>query len=382
MKRTAIAAFMLALPVLLYSQGLKPVFPPNPRMAALGGPHAASSQGVDAIFENPAGFAADGRIINVGSLVPQVTGPVFDIANLLMGNSSDFLDNVPSILDDSGRLFIQLDMAGPLSFSYVGSGLGFGLYNRTVATINAASILNASLTVQEDLLLAGGYAHRLLLGDGRHILDLGIMPKGFMRSHVTVDGSIEELTDVVESPGSLMDSSTFTVVSSIGFDAGARWSPSDSFALGLVIRDVYSPAIITEYSNLEAFRQDPSAAKESTEYSTVPADLSIGVAYYAPFAAFRRLGIDMSVYLDYRNILNLFEPVPRNPILNVGLGTEVILLDILSFRAGVNDALPAAGFGLDLSFFTLSLAMYGSELGLDPGKRPAYNVVVALDFRY
>jgi hypothetical protein len=381
MRKPALAALLFVLPMFLYAQEISPVFPPSPRMAALGGPHAASVQGVDAIFENPAGFAVEGRTINVSSLVPLVTGPVFDIANLVMGGG-DIATGIPNILDPAGRLYVQLDLAGPLSFSYVGSGLGFGLYNRTIATINAASILNASLTIQEDLLLAGGYAHRLLLGDGRHVVDLGIMPKGFMRSLVTVDGSIEDLMDVMGNPGSLMSGSTFSVVSGIGFDAGARWSPSDSFALGLVIRDAYSPAIITEYSDLDAFRQDPSAAKLSTEYSKVPTDLSIGVAYYAPFAAFRRLGIDMSVYLDYRDILNLFAPVPRNPILNVGLGTEVILLDILSFRAGVNDALPAAGFGLDLSFFTLSLAMYGSELGLDPGKRPAYNVVVALDFRY
>lgn len=382
MKQLVFIVLILVLPLTSHAQGLKPVFPPSPRMAALGGPHAASVQGVDAIFENPAGFAVDGRIINVASLVPQITGPVFDIANLLMGDSDNLLDNIPSILDDSGRLFIQLDLAGPLSFSYVGSGLGFGLYNRTIATINAASILNASLTIQEDLLLAGGYAHRLRLGDGRHILDLGIMPKGFMRTFVSVEGSIDALMDVVEAPASLMNDSTLTMVSGIGFDVGARWSPSDSFALGLVLRDAYSPAIITEYSDLESFRQNPSAAKESTEYDFVSPDLSIGLAYHAPFAAFRRLGIDLSVYLDYRDILNLLAVVPRNPVLNVGLGAELILLDIVSFRAGINDALLAAGFGLDLSFFTLSLAMYGRELGLDPGKRPAYNVVVALDFRY
>jgi hypothetical protein len=381
MKRPALAALLLVLPMLAYSQGLSPVFPPSPRMAALGGPHAASAQGVDAIFENPAGFAVDGRIINVSSIVPQVTGPVFDIANLLMG-SGDLATGIPGILDAAGRLYVQLDLAGPLSFSYVGSGLGFGLYNRTVATINASSLFEASLTIQEDLLLAGGYAHRFVLA-GTHIVDIGIMPKGFMRSFVSIDGDIEDLlalTSVVSDPASLMSDPDFTVVSGIGFDVGARWSPSPSFALGLVARDAYSPAIVSGYSSMNAFLDGSSSP--DTEYKLIPADLSVGVAYNAPFAAFRRLGIDLSVYIDYRDILNLLAPVPRNPILNVGIGTELILLDIMSFRAGINDALPAAGFGLDLSFFTLSLAMYGSELGLEPGKRPAYNVVVALDFRY
>ncbi|MFH2113474.1 MAG: hypothetical protein ABIJ86_03065 [Spirochaetota bacterium] len=381
MKRPALAALLIALPLFAYSQVLSPVFPPSPRMAALGGPHAASAQGVDAIFENPAGFAVDGRIINVSSIVPQVTGPVFDIANLLMGGG-DLEAGIPSILDSAGRLYVQLDMAGPLSFSYIGSGLGFGLYNRTLATINASSLLNASLILQEDLLLAGGYAHRFVLAETQ-IIDIGIMPKGFMRSLVSIDGTIEDLldlVDVVADPTSLMSDYEFTVVSGIGFDAGARWSPSSSFAVGLVVRDAYSPAIISGYSSMNAFL-DGSSSPE-TEYQLIPADLSVGVAYNAPFAAFRRLGIDLSVYLDYRDILDLLTPVPRNPILNVGLGAELILLDILSFRAGINDALLAAGFGLDLSFFSLSLAMYGSELGLEPGKRPSYNVVIALDFRY
>jgi hypothetical protein len=336
---------------------------------------------VDAIFENPAGFAVDGRIINVSSIVPQVTGPVFDIANLLMGGG-DLTTGIPSILDPAGRLYVQLDLAGPVSFSYVGSGLGFGLYNRTIATINATSLLHSRLTLQEDLLLAGGYAHRFILA-GTQIVDVGIMPKGFMRSLVSVDGTVEDLlalVDVVSDPGILMSDYDFTVVSGIGFDVGARWSPNSSFALGLVVRDAYSPAIISAYPSMNAFLDGSSSPDR--EYKRIPADLSVGVAYNAPFAAFRRLGIDLSVYLDYRDILNLLAALPRNPILNVGLGTELILLDILSFRAGINDALLAAGFGLDLSFFTLSLAMYGRELGLEPGKRPAYNVVVAIDFRY
>lgn len=379
MKHKYLLVLALLLPLAGWSQSLIPVFPPSPRMAALGGPHAASAQGVDAIFENPAGFAVDGRVINISSLVSQVTGPVFDIANMLV--SGDVIGDFPSLVDSTG-LYVQMDAGGPLSFSYVGSGLGFGLYNRTVFTINAASVLDASLTVQEDLLLAGGYAHRFRLGEGRHIIDAGIMPKGFMRTFITRDGTIEDLLDLVDSPNLLMNGSAFTMISGIGFDAGLRWSPGDSFALGLVLRDAYSPAIITEYTNLGDFREDASAAKVSTDYSFVSPDLSLGVVYHAPFAAFQKLGIDLSVYLDYRDILDLLSTIPRNPILNTGLGAELILLDILSFRAGINDALLAAGFGLDLSYFTLSLAMYGSELGLDPGKRPVYNVVVALDFRY
>jgi hypothetical protein len=93
--------------------------------------------------------------------------------------------------------------------------------------------------------------------------------------------------------------------------------------------------------------------------------------------------IDSLVFaLDYRDILDLTSLVPRNPILNVGLGVEARVLEIVTLRAGINDALPSAGIGLHLGVCTINLVAYGAELGLDPGDRPYYNLLVDFDFKY
>jgi hypothetical protein len=85
---------------------------------------------------------------------------------------------------------------------------------------------------------------------------------------------------------------------------------------------------------------------------------------------------------DYRDFLDLFKPIYRNPILNATLGTEVIFLDVISLRAGINETYLATGLGLDLTLFQIDLALYGKELGIDPGKRPLLNMDLSLSFQY
>lgn len=366
----------------LSAQTVDAFLPLSARMAALGGPHAASASGLDALFENPAGFAADEEYLSVSSVVVHPAGPVFDLASLMVsGGASGLVSGLSSLLDAKGRLYVDLDLLGPLAFGFVGKGLGFGIYNRTQATINAASLFSASLSLTEEAFLAGGYAHRFTLGDGS-TLDAGIMPKGFVKAGVSLSGSLADLMAVVAVPDALLSGCPFVVTSGLGLDAGVKWTKG-GFAAALVGRDAFSPALVTMYTSFNDFTASPSTSKVgASETVLVPADLSLGVAYEPSFPLLERLGADVLILADYRDLLDLFADIPRNPILNASLGLELTLLDILSLRAGLYDALPSAGFGIDLTFCTFSLAMYGKELGLDPGVRPVYNLIVALDFVY
>jgi len=346
-------------------------------MAALGGPHAASVSGVDAIFENPAGFISDETEFSASALVFNPAGPVFDIVSMLV-SGGDPLADLTSLFDDNGRLYLQADILGPLAFGYAGKGLGFGLYNRTVTTLNAASLMSVAYSISEEFLLAGGYAYRFSFGE-RQTLDVGVMPKGFIRAAIEDTKSLSEVVDLASDPTALLGS-PFTMTSGIGFDVGAIWTFDESLSFGLVARDAYSPAMVTSYADYGAFASDPGSG--TSAYAVVPADLSLGLAYSPRFELLDRLGADLLVLFDYVDILDLFSVIPRNPILNVRVGFEATLLDILALRAGVKDALPTAGFGIDLEAFTFSLAMYGEELGLDPGSRPVFNLLVAFDFKY
>lgn len=363
-------------------QTIDPFVLPSARMAAMGGAHAASVNGLDAIFENPAGFVSDETELGVSALVFNPSGPIFDIAGLVLDGSGDVFAMLPNLFDANGRLYVQADVLGPLAFGYVGKGLGFGLFNRSVATVNAASLLSVTYSVSEEFLLTGGYAYRFFIGS-RQKIELGLMPKGFVRASIGETISLDGIMALVNDPASIMTGSELTMTSGIGFDVGARWSIDDAIAVALVAHDAYSPAMVTTYTSFDAFTASPQDAMVGvSEYAVVPANLSFGVGYNAPFALLDRLGAELLVLIDYVDILDLLATIPRNPILNIGLGVELQLLDILALRAGIKDALPTAGFGIDLTVLEFSLAMYGKELGIEPGARPVYNLLVALDFKY
>ena len=378
MKRTvAILVALALLPLAASAQSVAPFRMPSTRMAALGGPHAASVNGVDSIFENPAGFASEDSELSIASLVINPSGPVFDIAGIILGGN-DLETGLISLLDSSGRLYVSADVLGPLAFAYSGKGLGFGLFNTSNVTVNASSLMTVKYSVSEEFLLVGGYAYRFSLGE-RQTLDVGVMPKGFIRAAIADSKSLSDVVDMASDPGSLLGS-PFTMTSGLGIDIGLRWSYDDLLAIGLVARDAYSPAMVTKYTGYQVFIDSPSSGV--TTNALVPADLSLGFAYSPRSSLLSAMGARVLVLLDYTNILDLFRVLPRNPILNVGLGLEATLLEILSVRAGIKDALPTAGLGIDLSFCTFSLAMYGKELGIEPGSRPVYNLLVSFEFRY
>lgn len=379
MRRTAaILAALTLFPLCAEAQTkVAPFSLPSARMMALGGPHAAAASGLDAIFENPTGFVSEETEFSAASLVLNLTGPIFDVVNMVV-SGGDPLADLPTLFDDNGRLYLQTDILGPLAFGLAGKGLGFGLFNRTMMTLDASSLLAVRYAVSEEFLLAGGYAYRIILSD-RQTLDVGVMPKGFIRATVEDNKSLSDVVDLASDPTDLL-ASPFTMTSGIGVDLGVTWSLDRVLSVGLVARDAYSPAMVTTYADFDTFSGNPGSG--TSEYAVVPADLSVGVAYEPSLVLLDRLGADLLILLDYADILDLFSIIPRNPILNVRAGMELQLLDILSLRAGVKDALPTAGFGINLSAFTFSLSMFGTELGIEPGARPAFNLLVAFDFRY
>jgi hypothetical protein len=382
MKRFIVSCTVLVVAYIsVTAQTVERFAPTSARMAALGGPHAASVAGIDSLFENPAGFVSERTEFIASALVFNPSGPIFDIAGLLLGGTDQLMSELPSLFDDRNRFYASVDVLGPLAFGYVGKGLGFGLFNKSVTTVNAASLLSVAYNVSEEILLAGGYASRFALGP-RQSLDLGIMPKGFIRASIGSRMSLDEFYVLIQDLPSALDS-PFVMTSGVGFDVGVQWSLDDMLTVGLVARDAYSPAMTTTYASYSEFADSPKDSKVGDSVSgLIPADVSLGLAYKPDFEVLDVLGVDVLVLLDYVDILDLFSTIPRHPILNVCLGMELTLLDILSIRAGIKDALPTAGFGIDLSAFTFSLAMYGEELSLEPGGRPVYNLLAALDFKY
>ena len=251
--------------------------PSTGRNFAIGGLHAALADDFSALFANPASLVAVPREIYVSRLGIKATGPIFDIASAFLGGG-DITSSILDILSANGyKLYAGADVVGPIAFGYVGEGLGFGLFNTTRISLNAASASSIGLKAGEDFLLTGGYAFRIDLGRG-HSLDFGITAKGFAR------GEISETLGAVELYGMLSDLSAlldlpFKLTTGVGIDAGLRWNWDEVVAAGLVCRDAYSPALVTTYDNAKAFISDPSSANPVSESVTLDPDLDFGLSW-------------------------------------------------------------------------------------------------------
>jgi hypothetical protein len=363
----AAPSFALELPAFDFS---------SPREKGMGGGHVALADDFSVLLSNPAGLADMRKVVSVADLGIQAMGPVFDIAGMVMGGGASATAITDFLAANNNQLYTGLNLTGPLAFGFTGSGLGFGLFSKLGMTVDVASVSTIEVGVQETLLLVGGYAFRFDLGKG-HELSLGMNAKGFVRGDVLKSTDILGLVSLTSNLGSVL-ASPFTLTTGIGLDAGLRWAWK-GLAAGLVCRDVYSPALVTTFANtMDFFSSVPGA----TSYATIKRSLDLGFAWSPELGRLGEVLDSLVIALDYRDILDLASPVPRNPILNVGLGVETRFLDIVSMRVGINEALLSAGMGLHLGVLTLNIAAYGAERGLDPGIRPYYNLLVDFDFKY
>lgn len=347
---------------------------------ALGGYHAALADDFSVLFSNPAGLVVAKPEFSAARLDLGLSGPVFDIANILI-SSTDVMTDIVNLLIASGyKMYAGADLSGPLSLGYVGEGLGFGVFNRTRVLINASSVSNIKVSLAEEILINGGYAFRIPTGE-RSALDLGLVAKGFIRGSFLLDGGILEFSSLLTNPMAILGEN-FVLTTGIGVDAGLRWNYAETFAVGLACRDAYSPAFISTYSNLTSFISNPSTALVSTDTGLVPPDLSLGLMFRPKIKFLEKVFDEVTFLLDYDDILDLFKPLPRNAILNLDAGIELKVLQILAIRLGFREALPQAGVDFDLDALHIGVSAWGDELGYEPGQRSVYNIAFAFDFVY
>ena len=355
---------------------IEPFTLPSARFFALGGNHTAMADDFYSLFLNPAAFVGIDETFSAAEITLATYGPVFELIDLFRNS-----DNLSSDLDISGLIgpggfAVGLDLAGPLSLGWVGRNLGIGLFNK-IRTSAAVSGTNLKPLVSVELLFVGGYSFRIVDKED-HFFDAGFLAKGFFRGILNMESSILQVESLLENPLGRV----FGTNLGLGLDLGLRYTFRNNLTAALVCYDVYSPVFISSYSSIADFWDDASSSLVESSYATVKRRLDLGVKYRIQSAFLDRYITGFNIMLDYRDFLDLFSLIPRNPILNIGLGVEITLLNALTFRAGITDALPALGFGLDLSFITLDFAMYGRELGFDPGLQPVYAMGVSLLFRY
>ncbi len=349
---------------------VEPFTPPSARLGGMGGSHIALADDFDILFVNPAGFVEVPDSFSFSSITAELRGPALNaIALASQYSGSGVLDL--SSLSTGNELYVSVDMAGPLAIGWVGRGLGLGFFNRSY--LKAESLTGTvNAVAREDIVAIGGYSLSLL-SSGTQRLEIGLAGKGFVRMEAEYS---MPLTDVSALFGNIL-ARPLNVIGGIGLDAGVFYRSGDGFSFAVVCRDAYSPAFISRYASGDAFASGSAAL--SYDEALVRAKLDIGAVIRPNFSFIREYLSSCVFALDYHDLLSLASG--GDPFLPLSLGMELVVLDVLSLRAGVAEALPSFGLGLDLSAARVDFSIAWTRTGGQQTK-PALNINAGVALHY
>jgi hypothetical protein len=341
----------------------------------MGGPHVAYTNDIYALFVNPAAmqWVNQSSILEVSSAF---IGPLDKLAksgSSIMdamkgddsGSNSNPFGSLSGIID-GGKLPIGMDIRGPLSAGYIANGLGFGLFSRVFVD---ARIIGTDIdaTGYVDMMVPFGMSFNVLrLQD--HELAAGFVLKPFVRA--ITDTELSALDFVSGGDVSI----AVPLLAGLGSDLGLLYRFKRDLAAGLTLGDLYTFGA----------KMGDIAGTSTDEVYRVPLSLNLGAAYTFRLANFweaapRALqSAYVAAMVDWRSMNNIFtwnDRLHRNPILDLGMGAEFGFFNFLKFRVGLRDMLPMIGLGLEPRVFKFNVALYGKELGNEPG----INSTMALD---
>ncbi|MBI9108249.1 MAG: hypothetical protein JEZ04_15975 [Spirochaetales bacterium] len=351
--------------------------------SGLGGPYPTDNSGLESLFANPAAFKSADEELSITNTTILLTGPIFDIATLVISSLSsggDFATILasPSTQSILSGLYSGFSMTGPLFFGYVGDGFGFGLFNSTDFHLRSKGALSLAMNFSEKVFLAGGYAFRIPLSqDETHAIDIGVMLKGGVEGEVVIEKSFLELPAMLASLGpDLLLGEQFEFSTIIGLDLGALYTWEGFLSAGLSLQDVFSPTV--KYTYATGINGFIAADDPIIENGLIPFKLNVGVEINPTIPFLEQWVTNLRFMAAYDDVLDflLYPTEATNMLLHIKTGLEITMLDILDIRLGLAEGLLNAGFGLDLQIFTLNAAMFGSELSSQPGTNPVYNLVV------
>jgi hypothetical protein len=352
---------------------------PTARSSGFGGPHIAYTDNVFALLVNPAAIM---RVRQRSFFAPSFTLLSPEKTLKLAGDISgdDFGAALKDLNNPNNPGKIPLG-AGinefPLSIAWVADGFGFGIWDRVFVNANVNDI-TAEATVLADLVIPVGFAFKILDTDA-HDVDAGVALKFFTRGY---GHKMVNIVEVIDGVDDLLSDLGAPVVMGAGFDLGFIYRWNIGFSAGITFDD-----IVTHGGEIARI----GGGQKATDGYYVPFSLNLGVAYDLNFGTvwktaprfIARSGV--TVAFDWHNFDLVFggeNPyLRRNPVLGIGLGLQFNVVDTFKLRLGMNEMLPAFGFGFDLGSFEIDIAYYGKELGLEPGQMSTAALDLTFAFR-
>ena len=392
MKGKVILIFFLLVfmvfPVFAERVPMPPLVMPTAASSGMGGHHIAYTDNVFSLLVNPAAMIRVQQR-SFFTIAPTMFSPVFtrDMFGAISDVASDTSDTaaVGKMLENlgerEGRVAMGFELREfPLSIAWVANGFGFGLWNRTYINFNVKGTF-VDAYIFEDLMFPVGMAFRVLDMNG-HNLDMGATIKPYARASARINNiSVFKMQDDMEA---VIDETPIPLVAGVGFDLGLmyRWDMVGLRA-GFTLSDVFSTGTVVQNFN-------PNFEDTNSYY--FPFRMGLGLAYDVKLgqqiwkSAPRPLdGLGFTFAFDWHDIGNIFNQDDylnhRNASLDLAFGFQISMWEIFFVRMGLNEMLPAFGLGFDLGPFKLDFALYGRELGNEPGQLSASMMDISVSIR-
>ena len=384
MRRTAIVLLLvfLAFPAFADKVAMPSLTMPTAASNGFGGHHVAFTDNVFALLVNPAAMIRVQQR-SFFTLAPSVFNPQSTLAlsnafvDLAKGDTNALGKAANVLSDQKGKIALGMELREfPFSFAWVANGFGFGLWNRFFINTNIVGT-NLEAHIYGDVMLPVGFAFKIL-DLGGHTVDAGFTVKPFARVRVK-EG--EKITALIGDSSEFTDNITMPLIMGTGFDIGLMYRWDIGLQAGFTFDDIYTRGRV-----VQNFMD-----KEDKNSYYVPFNMNLGLAYDFSFGRYwenapkflKNLGFTLA--FDWHNIANAFNQDDylnyRNAVLDLSFGLQVSLWDILKFRFGLNEMLPAFGAGLDLGPFKMDFAYYGREFGYEPGQLSAAVMEFSISIR-
>ncbi len=349
------------------------------RIDALGGKHISDTSWYYSFLTNPGNIGLMGKKSLYPGLTVGIGGPIKYTQDIIAiakdMENDDSISSLAKILSENKGLDLNLVLSGPIQFGSVKNNFGWGFFNQTYLIANAPSISYLEGLVGNESLLRFGYALPIPLGIGK--LSVG----GAVDLVNRVEGKI--LTSVTNLMSGNSEEMPLPLYTSFGFglDVGATLSLLNFITVGLVWDDAVYGYFTSKSSDISSGEIEPDASYQAFNFDW---KFNLGASVSVPGVNIFTLGVisSLDVMLDLHDVIGMMvnDPKKRNPILDVSLGTEAVLFKTISLRFGLHEMYPSAGVGARLGVFNLDAAIFGRELGLEPGTRPQLNLAISLEF--
>jgi hypothetical protein len=274
-------------------------------------------------------------------------------------------------------------MRGPISIGYTANGLGIGAFSRLFVDSRIIGV-DVDATAYADFILNFGMSFNVLrLKD--HEVSVGFAVKPFVRAFTTLE---VDALDLVDDADKFLNDISVPLIVGGGADLGLIYRFKKDLAVGLTVNDVYT--VGAEVYNFSSLISDTGKSGSSDTIYRTPLSVNPGLAYTfrlanawasAPSAL---QSFYAAAMIDWRNFDRVFswdDHAHRNPILDLGAGVELGFFNFLKLRFGMSEMLPMVGIGIEPAVFKLNFAVYGKELGSEPGRFSTMAADLSIAFR-